>query len=657
MKIYTRLTVGTMLLSSFLLPSSSIHAESENLSDKTIDSKELIEEVLEKDSLIPSAPSVQTDMVSSETEQKETTISEKEESQKQEENTNNLITEENNKEASKVRETEASEKNLILDPEISNKQVVESNQTDEINQKKTKTSLSPDGLHYNNDYLISHFNVEYVSGSWGECYKVTGVKAVDLSNYTRITLPSMVYDRLNPSKSYQVQITQDFWNDIRSRPQDFKDSIKTFEIIQENGHKIIAWENKNWDLSFLFGSNTGQDTLGYRNLTSVDLSGLNWKAVNNTAAMFQKCVNLTTATLGNGTDYLNIINVSYMFNNCFSLQTIQGLENAEFSKVSNMANMFYGCSSLTSLDVSNWNTSLVTSMERLFQRCSSLTSLDVSKWDTSLVTSMGAMFQDTSSLSELNLSNWNTKSLQETWWMFAGTGVKNIDLSNFNISNLNDAHNMFYYSDSMSINLSTWNPTQTRIDMTEMFKDCPSLRQVDMRGFTNLDSQITTTILGTAQAANPIMLITGDSSGNNTFIARDFQKESGRIPMPMPELKTSNDAVKLSNGKTQQSYLTTIPVYPSTLEKTSFDTWLNQSIPKSQVINNMYYYVKDVTPSKDVSTASSVLDLLDTTYTANVIDSDWEFKYDSADGTYELVKYLGTNPDIIVPNEIDGKPT
>ena len=41
-----------------------------------------------------------------------------------------------------------------------------------------------------------------------------------------------------------------------------------------------------------------------------------------------------------------------------------------------MNGMFYGCTSLTSLDLSNFDTSKVTNMGYMFQSCTNLTSLD-----------------------------------------------------------------------------------------------------------------------------------------------------------------------------------------------------------------------------------------------------------------------------------------
>jgi len=45
--------------------------------------------------------------------------------------------------------------------------------------------------------------------------------------------------------------------------------------------------------------------------------------------------------------------------------------------------MFSGCSALTTLDVSNFDTSSVYKMEHMFSGCSSLTILDLSNFDTS----------------------------------------------------------------------------------------------------------------------------------------------------------------------------------------------------------------------------------------------------------------------------------
>ncbi len=65
--------------------------------------------------------------------------------------------------------------------------------------------------------------------------------------------------------------------------------------------------------------------------------------------------------------------------------------------------MFGSCTSLTSLDLSNFNTSNVTNMNGMFGSCTSLTSLDLSNFDTSKVTSMINMFNGCTSLRTIRM--------------------------------------------------------------------------------------------------------------------------------------------------------------------------------------------------------------------------------------------------------------
>ena len=80
--------------------------------------------------------------------------------------------------------------------------------------------------------------------------------------------------------------------------------------------------------------------------------------------------------------------------------TVKIILNNNFT---NAANMFSRCTSLTSLDLSNFDTSNVTDMGVMFNSCSGLTSLDLSNFDTSKVTSMIGMFFECTSLTSLKM--------------------------------------------------------------------------------------------------------------------------------------------------------------------------------------------------------------------------------------------------------------
>ena len=83
--------------------------------------------------------------------------------------------------------------------------------------------------------------------------------------------------------------------------------------------------------------------------------------------------------------------------------------------------MFQGCSNLTSLDLSNFDTSNVTDMHEMFEGCPNLTSLDLSSFNTSNVTRMDEMFGNCSSLATITVSDlWSTVSVTEGDEMFIG---------------------------------------------------------------------------------------------------------------------------------------------------------------------------------------------------------------------------------------------
>ena len=90
---------------------------------------------------------------------------------------------------------------------------------------------------------------------------------------------------------------------------------------------------------------------------------------------------------------------SYMFADFSGLTSID-LSNLDTSSVTNMLYMFNG-TGLTSLDLSNFDTSKVTNMVHMFNNVSSLTSLDISNFDFSNVTDMSYMFSLCTNLTEV----------------------------------------------------------------------------------------------------------------------------------------------------------------------------------------------------------------------------------------------------------------
>ena len=109
---------------------------------------------------------------------------------------------------------------------------------------------------------------------------------------------------------------------------------------------------------------------------------------------------------------------SRAFQNCSNLISLNMSKYATPVGVKLLEYMFSGCNSLTSLDISNFDTSAVTNMSYMFSGCNSLTSLDLSNFDTSAVTYMDGMFYDCYSLTSLDISNFNTSAVTNMSYMF-----------------------------------------------------------------------------------------------------------------------------------------------------------------------------------------------------------------------------------------------
>ena len=69
----------------------------------------------------------------------------------------------------------------------------------------------------------------------------------------------------------------------------------------------------------------------------------------------------------------------------------------------NCSKMFLECYNITSIDLTNFNTSKVTNMQRMFESCC-FTNIDLSNFNTSNVTNMQSMFAE-SDITSIDLSN------------------------------------------------------------------------------------------------------------------------------------------------------------------------------------------------------------------------------------------------------------
>ena len=191
---------------------------------------------------------------------------------------------------------------------------------------------------------------------------------------------------------------------------------------------------------------------------------------------------LTTLDLSNF-DTSKVTNMVYMFYATTSL-TLLNLSSFDTSKVTDMRGMFSGMSNLTSLDLSNFDTSKVTNMTSMFNNTTSLTSLNLSNFNTSNVTSMSDMFKDMHGLTTLDLSSFDTSKVTSMMWMFSGmSNLTTLNLSNFNTSQVTYMHYMFSgMSNLITLNLSSFNTSKVT-EMSGMFSNMSNLTSLDLSNF------------------------------------------------------------------------------------------------------------------------------------------------------------------------------
>ena len=162
--------------------------------------------------------------------------------------------------------------------------------------------------------------------------------------------------------------------------------------------------------------------------------------------MFYGMRNLTTLNLSNF-DTSKVTDMSYMFSYMSNLITLD-LSNFDTSQVTNMEVMFEGMSNLTTLNLSNFDTSKVTNMQNMFGLMTNLTILDLSNFDTSKVTDMHGMFYGMPNLTTLNLSNFDTSQVTNMNYMFYGMrNLTTLNLSNFDTSKVTNMSYMFSLRD------------------------------------------------------------------------------------------------------------------------------------------------------------------------------------------------------------------
>ncbi len=269
-----------------------------------------------------------------------------------------------------------------------------------------------------------------------------------------------------------------------------------WDVSKLSDGKVLLWatdSNSNGKYEVTIGSASGIVYLSsayclfysLSNLTTINgMQYVDSSKVNSLSAgyMFSGCSSLTSVDLSNF-DTSKVTNMSSMFYNCASITTLN-LSNFVTTEVTKMNSMFGGCQNLTTLNISNFNTEKVNDMNYMFALCEKLTTLNLSHFNTDLVTNMSFMFYRCYLLSSLDISNFNTANVTNMKFMFDECqALTSLNLSHFNTSNVTDMSFMFSACTGLtSLNVSSFN-TVNVTTMNAMFQQCDNLTTLNVSSF------------------------------------------------------------------------------------------------------------------------------------------------------------------------------
>ena len=258
-------------------------------------------------------------------------------------------------------------------------------------------------------------NINFGGGGGGETAKLQK-KSMTLSSATATIVPDAGYDGMTKVDVDATEYGTSNYNDGVLAQKAKLTEINITEngtYTKEDGYsKVVVDVKASTELDLKTGIKFGYSTFSAVPFTLICDSG-----VTSLEGLFYRCQSLTTLDLSNF-NTSNVTNMSSMFNSCFNLTTLD-LSNFDTSNVTDMSKMFDTCSSLTTLDLSNFNTINVTHMNFMFKSCYRLTTLDLSNFNTSNVTDMGYMFFNCQTLTTLDLSNFNTNKVRNIRNMFS----------------------------------------------------------------------------------------------------------------------------------------------------------------------------------------------------------------------------------------------
>ena len=211
------------------------------------------------------------------------------------------------------------------------------------------------------------------------------------------------------------------------------------------------------------------------------------KKVSSFIAMFRNCHKLTSINLSNLES--SPIRIDSMFENCYSLEHLE-MPKLITDKIDYTLKLFENCYSLKSVNI-DFTFKSVKILESMFKNCYSLTSVDLSNFKSNKLESLNSAFENCISLTSLNLSNFITDKVIDMDNVFNNCNSLTTLIVPFNTENTIRMRNMFSSCKTLtSLDISTFNTKNVK-NFTDIFLNDDGLNlYVDFNKCSNLKEYI-----------------------------------------------------------------------------------------------------------------------------------------------------------------------
>ncbi len=190
--------------------------------------------------------------------------------------------------------------------------------------------------------------------------------------------------------------------------------------------------------------------------------------------MFYDLKNITSLDISQ-LNTSKMLGMEQMFSN-LQLVTSLNLFSFDTSLVNNMRNMFSGCLSLVELDLSTFSLNNIIYFTGLFSGCESLVTL-TENFDTSIINDMGSIFSNCYNLKNFDISNWDTSNVTNLSSMFqeARSITDTAYMDSWDISKVTSLNSMFKGCTSLTtIDSTNWGLVES-VNMNSMFEGCTNI--------------------------------------------------------------------------------------------------------------------------------------------------------------------------------------